>query len=507
ATINWGDGTSSTSGTVAANGAGGFDVQGTHVYAEEGAMPVTVTVGDTGGSQATAFSMANISDPAVVATASAFTAAVGSPIGPLVVATFTDPGGPESLSDYQAVIDWGDGTTDDTQTSIVLNGDTFSVLGTHIYSAAGLYPVKVTITHDRAPATTVAANATAEQNVALVLLNPNSASLSASGNAALRLTGGGAAEILSSAAAAVVASGNASVIANEIDMEGTPGTATNGNASIAGLVDSLTPASDPLLSDPFASLAAPALPTTTFAAANIGGNAVTTLQPGLYLGGISIAGNASVTLASGIYYLQGGGFSVSGNAQVTGQDVLIYNAPQSGGDSIRIAGQAVVQLSGRSDFDGLEIFQDRAATAPITVVGGASLIITGGIYAASGEMQISGGAQVQLAGSSASGLSARLVVSDLNVSGSGSLAIDAGQNAPHIVNPASPLLANSAASGPAFSLVSPTTSSETANDVAIAAIAAELDTNGSPTVPVAVAGQLTPGVGGVSYEKRPSLGG
>ncbi len=488
ATIHWGDGTSSTSGMVAANGAGGFDVRGTHVYAEEGAMPVSVTIRDTGGSQATAVSMANISDPAVVATASAFTAAVGSPIGPLVVATFTDPGGPESLSDYQAVIDWGDGTTDDTQTSIVSNGDTFSVLGTHIYSAAGLYPVKVTITHDRAPATTVAANATAEQNVALVLLNPNSASLSASGNAALRLTGGGAAEILSSAAAAVVASGNAIVSANEADLEGTPGTATHGNASVAGLiVDGLTPASDPLLSDPFASLAAPALPTLTFAAANIAGNTVTTLQPGVYVGGISIAGNASVMLASGIYYLQGGGFSVSGNAQVTGQDVLIYNAPQSDSDSIRIAGQAVVQLSGKSDFDGLAILQDRAATAPITVGGGASLIITGGIYAASEEMQISGGAQVQLAGSSASGLSARLVVSDLNVSGSGSLAIDAGQNAPLIVNPASPLLANSAASGPAFSLVNPTTNSETANDVAIAAVAAELDTNNSPEGSAAVA--------------------
>lgn len=260
ATINWGDG-KSTLGMIVPNTAGGFDVQGTHVYAEEGTLPVTVTIDDTGGSQATAVSTAQISDPAVVATASAFTAAGGSPIGPLLVATFTDPGGPEALTDYHACINSGDGTTDDTQTSIVLNGQTsivlngktFSVLGTHVYAATGLYPVKVTIAHDSAPATTVAANATVEQNVALVLLNPNAASLTASGNASVRLTGGGAAEVLSSAPAAVVASGNASLAANEIDLEGTPGTVTHGHASIAGLVvNSLTPARDPLLSDPFA---------------------------------------------------------------------------------------------------------------------------------------------------------------------------------------------------------------------------------------------------------------
>lgn len=509
ASINWGDGATSTPGTVLANAAGGFDVQGTHIYAEEGAMPVTVTIDDSGGSQATAVSTASVSDPAVIVTASAFTAAVGSPIGPLVVATFTDPGGPESLSNYHAAIDGGDGTTDDLKTSIVPNGNTFSVLGTHVYAATGLYPVKVTIAHDSAPATTVAANATVEQNVALVLLNAANASLTASGNAALRLTGGGAAEILSTTASAVVASGNASITANEIDLEGTPGTETHGRASIAGLVVSgLTPASDPLLSDPFASLAAPAMPSATFAAAHIGGNTITTLQPGVYQGGISIAGNASVTLAPGIYYLQGGGFSVSGNAHVTGQDVLIYSAPDSASDSIRIAGQAVVQVSGRSEYDGLAIFQDRSATAPITIGGGASLAITGGIYAADGGLQISGGAQLSLVGSSAEGLSARLVVGDLSVSGNGVLAIDAGQNAPLIVDPNSPLLTRGAAGPMPLPHVSSATSDgQTANNVAIVAVANELDLRGSPAGSAAATGQLTRGVGGVSYGKRPILGG
>ena len=508
ATIDWGDGTTSASRTIVPNAAGGFDVQGTHAYAEEGTLPVKVTIDDTGGSQATAISTANVSDPAVVATANAFTAAVGSPIGPLVVATFTDPGGPESFNDYHAAIDWGDGTTDDLATTIVPNGNTFSVLGTHVYAATGLYPVNVTIVHDSAPTAAATATATVEQNVALVLLNTASASLTASGNALVRLTGGGAAEVLSSASTAVVASGNANIAANEIDIEGSPGIGTHGNASVSALIESgLTPAGDPLLSDPFASLAAPTVPSTSFAATNIGGTTTETLQPGVYQGGISITGSASVTLTPGVYYLQGGGFSVSGNAYVTGDDVLIYNAPQGGSDSVRVSGQVVVQLSGRSDYGGLAIYQDRASTAPITIGGGASLAITGGIYAAGGQVQISGGAQVSLAGSATDGISARMVIDDLSVSGVGVLAIDAGQNTPLVVDPNSPLFTGGATSPASLPDVSGATSDEqTANDLAVVAVAAELDASGPPAG-TAAAGQLTPGGGGVSYVKRPFLGG
>src|SRR5262245_34835433 len=48
ATIAWGDGQTSA-GTVAANGSGGFNVSGSHTFAEEGAYDVAVTVADAGG--------------------------------------------------------------------------------------------------------------------------------------------------------------------------------------------------------------------------------------------------------------------------------------------------------------------------------------------------------------------------------------------------------------------------------------------------------------------------
>lgn len=53
ATINWGDLTLPTPGTVTANASGGFDVSGAHTYASTGTFTVTTTINDVGGSTAT----------------------------------------------------------------------------------------------------------------------------------------------------------------------------------------------------------------------------------------------------------------------------------------------------------------------------------------------------------------------------------------------------------------------------------------------------------------------
>src|SRR5262249_19174387 len=59
ATINWGDGTPTTQGTISADGSE-FDVTGDHTYATSGARPITITVQDTGGSSTTIPSSAAI---------------------------------------------------------------------------------------------------------------------------------------------------------------------------------------------------------------------------------------------------------------------------------------------------------------------------------------------------------------------------------------------------------------------------------------------------------------
>jgi hypothetical protein len=47
ATVNWGDGTAPTAGTVTANGSGGFDVTGTHTFATSGTLNVDVQIVDS----------------------------------------------------------------------------------------------------------------------------------------------------------------------------------------------------------------------------------------------------------------------------------------------------------------------------------------------------------------------------------------------------------------------------------------------------------------------------
>jgi hypothetical protein len=56
AMIDWGDGSPSTPGTVSSNASGGFDVSGSHTYAQTGPYTVKVHVADDGGQSADATS-------------------------------------------------------------------------------------------------------------------------------------------------------------------------------------------------------------------------------------------------------------------------------------------------------------------------------------------------------------------------------------------------------------------------------------------------------------------
>jgi len=107
--VNWGDGTSHT--VFAATTAGPLGVR-SHTFAEEGINNVTVTVTDSASlSDAKSFQV-TVADPAVVATGGlAISAVEGQAFSNQTVATFTDSGGPETVGDYSAVINWGDGST------------------------------------------------------------------------------------------------------------------------------------------------------------------------------------------------------------------------------------------------------------------------------------------------------------------------------------------------------------------------------------------------------------
>jgi hypothetical protein len=156
AMIDWGDGTSDT-GTVASDGGSGFQVTGTHTYAEEGTNPVTVTISDVGGSTATAGSTVNVADAALLASGTTLAATEGQALTG-VVASFTDADLAGAVSDYTATIDWGDGTID-TGAVASDGGSGFQVTGTHTYAEEGTNPVTVTISD--VGGSTATANSTA----------------------------------------------------------------------------------------------------------------------------------------------------------------------------------------------------------------------------------------------------------------------------------------------------------------------------------------------------------
>jgi len=73
ATINWGDGSSPSSGTVTGS-AGSYTVTGSHTYVQGGAFAVTATVNNATGQTTIVNSTATVSDPAITVTGANFTA-------------------------------------------------------------------------------------------------------------------------------------------------------------------------------------------------------------------------------------------------------------------------------------------------------------------------------------------------------------------------------------------------------------------------------------------------
>jgi hypothetical protein len=165
ATIDWGDGGPSTTGTVVAAPAG-FVVTGSHTFAVANpAEPITVTITDAlDRLQATIDSLADVAGPADVVTAYGRTAAfTAGRLSGAVVASFVDSSVDVVDGQFTAAIDWGDGTSSAGDVSV--DGSGFDVSGSHTYNFAGTDPVRVTI-QDLLTGATITADATA--NVAPV---------------------------------------------------------------------------------------------------------------------------------------------------------------------------------------------------------------------------------------------------------------------------------------------------------------------------------------------------
>ncbi|WP_406699414.1 Ig-like domain-containing protein [Singulisphaera sp. Ch08] len=188
ASIDWGDGSPISAGTISQAANGTFFVSGSHTY---GAFTpigsphtVTVTIRDQGGASALATGSATVFSASLNSTGAAVSAVEGTPFSGLV-ATFTDSGGAKPAASYTVVIAWGDGTTSPPTTVTAVGagplGTTYTVNGSHTYANAGSYATKVTITSLGGSVTVATGSAT----VADAPLTAQVASLSATQGVAL----------------------------------------------------------------------------------------------------------------------------------------------------------------------------------------------------------------------------------------------------------------------------------------------------------------------------------
>ncbi|MBN8459804.1 MAG: IPT/TIG domain-containing protein, partial [Verrucomicrobia bacterium] len=138
ATIVWGDGGEPQPGVVD-EGAG--TVSGSHVYTDNGSYAVTVTVtDDDGANDSETFTVVVRNANPVTEAGGDQTVKQGQTVS-LAPATFTDAG---SADTHTATIDWGDTTVE----AGVVDNNSHTVHGSHVYAAAGTYAVTLTVTDD-----------------------------------------------------------------------------------------------------------------------------------------------------------------------------------------------------------------------------------------------------------------------------------------------------------------------------------------------------------------------
>jgi hypothetical protein len=146
ATINWGDGTFDT-GTVEAPIIGAaYTVSGTHVYQMSGVYDLLVTIDDvTNEDEEQGFNSVTVSGAPMTVTGASFRVQPNVPFSG-VVATVVDPNTNASIINFDAWIDWGDGTGIAPESSITKTGsDSYAISGTHTYTDSKLKIVTITV--------------------------------------------------------------------------------------------------------------------------------------------------------------------------------------------------------------------------------------------------------------------------------------------------------------------------------------------------------------------------
>jgi hypothetical protein len=123
----------------------------------------------------------------------------------------------------------------------------------------------------------------------------------------------------------------------------------------------------------------------------------TTLNPGVYCGGIELRSQASVTFNPGVYYLAGGGLNANAGAKMNGTGITFVNTekkPTYQYDKIWINGGAQINLSAPTSgtWKGILFYQDPKinSTKQNIFNGGADMKLTGIVYFPTTSTKFSG---------------------------------------------------------------------------------------------------------------------
>jgi hypothetical protein len=262
----------------------------------------------------------------------------------------------------------------------------------------------------------------------LVALSTNTKdAIKLAGSASIKGTNCGV-QVDSNASGAVNISGSAKITSTKNCIVGT--VTKSGSASVSPAQAACTQQADP-----FASHAKPAVGACTQTNLSVAGATKTTINPGVYCGGITVSGSAQVTLNPGIYILKGGDLNVAGSARVTGDGVSLFMTGIGAGITLAGSGKIDISAPTSGPMAGFAIFLDpsNANGAPLaatTLAGSGTLSVDGVVYLPRQKMSLAGSAK------NTASTFAAILANDFNISGSANLTLTIPTGASSIPVPA-----------------------------------------------------------------------
>jgi hypothetical protein len=178
------------------------------------------------------------------------------------------------------------------------------------------------------------------------------------------------------------------------------------------------------VADPLGAYNVPTYSSCNYNNTSISSNGNTTLNPGVYCGGISITGSGTTTLNPGNYIIDGGSFSAAGSAVVVANNVTLFLNKQLGSSYATISlaggGSRTITAPTTGAYANIAIFQSRSAPSNTnSVVGSGTMNVTGVIYLPNQTLTFGGG-------SSATAPCTMIVVNKLSLSGTANIGCPTG---------------------------------------------------------------------------------